>query len=297
MILWQALLIGALFAAAAVLLYAALVPAPPDLQDAVRRMRDGDAGESGPVVSGPAWWGAARRRAVPPLARRLGLDRYAADLAVLDITVEDLVVRKVGYAVLGAVFPVVLGAAVALMGGRLPVVASGPLVLLFAAALFFVPDIDVRHSAAAARERMRQAVCVYLELVALERLADAGSNQALERAARIGTTREHDMIRRALLDAEVDGRPAWSALLALAERTGVKELDDVGDIMRVAGSDGAAVYTTLRARAESLRTQMLNASRSAANAASEHMVVPVALLGVIFMGLIAYPALVRIIFG
>ena len=297
MILWQALLIGAVFAASAVLLYAGLVTAPPDLQDAVHRMRGTGPVEPSRASAGPAWWGAARRRVAPPISRRLGLDRYAADLAVLDLTVEDLVVRKIGYAVLGAAFPVLLGTAIALMGASLPLVVSGPVVLLFAGVLFFIPDLDVRRSATAARERMRHAVCLYLELVALERLADAGSNQALERAARIGTTREHELIRRALLDAEVDGRPAWTALVAIAERTGVKELDDVGDIMRVAGSDGAAVYTTLRARAQSLRTQLLNASRAAANAASEHMVIPVALLGVIFMGLIAYPALIRIIFG
>ena len=52
---------------------------------------------------------------------------------------------------------------------------------------------------------------------------------------------------------------------------------------RVPGQDGAAVYATLRARAASLRTQMLATRTAQANAASEHMVVPVALLGVAFM--------------
>ena len=97
-----------------------------------------------------------------------------------------------------------------------------------------------------------------------------------------------------MLRAELDGRPAWSALNDIAERTGVRELGDAHD---VAGSDGAAVYTTLRARAQALRTQLLSSATAAANTASEHMVIPVSLLGVIFMGLIAYPALVRIVFG
>jgi len=69
------------------------------------------------------------------------------------------------------------------------------------------------------------------------------------------------------------------------------------DIMRVAGHDGAAVYTTLRARAASLRTQLLTTATAQANAASEHMVVPVSLLGLCFMALLAYPAFIRIIFG
>ena len=297
MILWQALVLGGVFAAAAVLLYAGLVPAPPDLHAAMERLRATGAAPSAVSTSGPEWWRALRGRWAPPLIHRLGLRRYAADLAMLDLTVQDLVVRKVGYAVLGAVFPVVVGAGLALMDVRPPLVASAPLVIACALVLFFVPDLDLRRSASAARDRMRHAVCMYLELVALERLADGGMTQSLERAARIGTTREHDLIRSALLGAELDGRPAWSALNEIAERTGVRELGDVGDIMRVAGSDGAAVYTTLRARAQALRTQLLSSATAAANRASEHMVIPVSLLGVIFMGLIAYPALARIVFG
>ena len=78
---------------------------------------------------------------------------------------------------------------------------------------------------------------------------------------------------------------------------GVAELGDLADIMRLSGEDGAAVYTTLRARAASLRSQLLSADAAAANAASEHMIVPVALLGIAFMALIGYPAFARILFG
>ena len=59
----------------------------------------------------------------------------------------------------------------------------------------------------------------------------------------------------------------------------------------------SAVYATLRARAASLRTQLLTASAAQANTASEHMIVPVALLGIAFMALIGYPAFARILFG
>ena len=62
-----------------------------------------------------------------------------------------------------------------------------------------------------------------------------------------------------------------------------------------AGRDGAAVATTLRARAASVRTQLLTLATAKANAASEHMVVPVSLLGLCFMALIGYPALIRIL--
>ncbi len=67
--------------------------------------------------------------------------------------------------------------------------------------------------------------------------------------------------------------------------------------MRLSGQDGAAVYATLRARATSLRTASTTQAAAAANAASEHMVIPVGLLGLIFLALLGYPAFSRIVFG
>lgn len=75
------------------------------------------------------------------------------------------------------------------------------------------------------------------------------------------------------------------------------ELGDLAEIMRGAGQEGAAVHSTLRARAGSLHTQLLTAATAKANAASEHMAVPVSLLGLCFMALLAYPAFIRIMFG
>ena len=95
----------------------------------------------------------------------------------------------------------------------------------------------------------------------------------------------------------LDERRAGRALPGHAQRTSVPELGDLADITRLSGQDGAAVYATLRARAASLRTQLLTAGTAKANAASEHMIVPVALLGVAFMALIGYPAFARILFG
>ena len=69
----------------------------------------------------------------------------------------------------------------------------------------------------------------------------------------------------------------------------------VGD--DVDGTLTSAANITLRARAASLRTQLLAADATEANTASEHMIVPVALLGIAFMALLGYPAFARILFG
>ncbi|WP_448060643.1 type II secretion system F family protein [Cellulomonas hominis] len=297
MTLWVVLLAGALVGVGISVIVAGLVPTAPNLHAALSRLDDHEAPGPSTMPDESRLRSAARRRLLPQLVESLGLRRFTADLRMVDQTPEDLAIRKVGYALLGLAFPTVLVGATALMGVRPPAVIPVALALILGGVLFFVPDLDLRRRATAARENLRRATCVYLELVALERAADAGTTEALDRAASIGTTREFERIRDALLRAELNGRPSWEGLTDLAETTGVPELGDLADIMRLSGHDGAAVYATLRARAASLRTQLLTATTAKANAASEHMIVPVALLGVSFMALIAYPAFARLLFG
>jgi hypothetical protein len=297
MITWQVLLAGALVGAGLTVVVAGLVPTHPDLRAALDRLDPRTAAPVAPAPAGSGLRGFARARVLPRVVESLGLRRFTADLRMVDQTAEQLAARKIGYALLGLAFPTLIGTLLAIVGIQAPTVFPVALAVVAAGVLFFVPDVDLRRRAAAARVDMRKATCVYLELVALERAADSGATEALERAATVGQSREFDRIRQGLLTAEITGRPAWAGLHDLAEATGVPELGDLADIMRLSGQDGAAVYGTLRARAASLRTQLLTAAAADANAASEHMTVPVALLGVAFMALIGYPAFARIFAG
>ena len=125
----------------------------------------------------------------------LGLARYEADLRLLGETPAVLLVHKAGYALLGLAFPPVLAVAMGLLGVTPPWPIPTLAAVVLAAALFFVPDIDVRRRATAARADLRQTVCAYLELVALERAADAGAIEAVERAATIGESEGFQRIR------------------------------------------------------------------------------------------------------
>ena len=302
MITWQILLAGALAGAGLSVMVAGLVPTRPNLHAALARL---DPRATDPVVRtdpttttpGPRILASVRRRVLPQLVESLGLARYAADLHMVDQIPEDLAARKTTFALLGLAAPSLLAITVAAAGVGTPVAIPAAVAVVLAGAGFVAPDVDLRRRAATARDSMRRAACVFLELVALERAADAGTTEALDRAAAIGGSREFDRIRDALLRAELAGSPPWQGLTDLADATGVPELGDLADIMRLSGQAGAAVYTTLRARATSLRTQLLTATTAKANAASEHMIVPVALLGVAFMALIAYPAFTRILLG
>ncbi|NMR19224.1 type II secretion system F family protein [Cellulomonas fimi] len=303
MVTWHVLLAGALVGVGVTMIVAGAVPTHPDLHAALLRLdprtADDPRWRARSSADGRGWGPGAwvRDRVLPRLVEVLRLRRYAADLHLLDRRPEDLAARKAGYALLGLAFPTLVTLGLAIAGVRLPAVIPTTVALVLAGVLFVLPDVDLRRQVTAAREAMRRAACVFLELVALERAADAGTTEALDRAAAIGGSREFARIRDALLRAELAGQPAWAGLSDLAETTGVPELGDLADIMRLSGQDGAAVYTTLRARAASLRTQLLTATTAKANAASEHMIVPVALLGVAFMALVGYPAFARLLFG
>ena len=297
--LLPAAIAGALVGLGLTLVVTGLVPTRPDLRAALEhlapRARDVESPGRGTAMNGP--WARAGDRYLPRLVESFGLRRFAADLHVVGVAPEQLAARKVGYGLLGAVFPTLVVAPMAVMGIGLPLTVPLVASLASAAILFVLPDIDIRRRAQAAREDLRRAACLYLELVALQRAADAGTTEALNRAADIGDSPQFTAIRGALVHAELSGRSSWEGLRTLAEATDVIELGDLADIMAMSGHDGAAVYTTLRARAASLRTQLLTVTTAKANAASEHMVVPAALLGIAFMALIAYPALTRILFG
>ena len=306
------LLAGAFTGTGLALVIAGLRPAPPDLAAALQRLDNGLASPhpdaaNGPLTSSDS--GLASRLA-SPLVRwltrrdalagraggRLGLARHAADLRLLGESVEQLVVRKLAYGLVGLAFPPVLATLMALIGLRLPWPIPAGAAAVFAAVLFLAPDLDIRQRANAVRDELRRASAAYLELVALERAADAGASEALDRAATIGVTPAFERLQDALTRAHLAGHPSWFGLTQLGEQSGVTELVDIADIMRLSGQDGAAVYATLRARATSLRTAQTTQATAAANAASEHMVIPVGLLGLIFLVLIGYPAFARIVF-
>ena len=102
-------------------------------------------------------------------------------------------------------------------------------------------------------------------------------------------------LREQLVRARLSGRPPWDGLHDLAVELGLPELSDLADIMRLSGEEGAAVADTLRARSRGLRAALLTKEQTRANEESERMVVPVALLGLIFLVILGAPAMVRIL--
>lgn len=271
------------------------VPAHPHLPSALARLSGADAVPAPGHAPAPGLEARLGRVLERRLRERPGIRVPASDLGLLRVPVQAWFGRKALYALLGLGFPPLGVLVVALIGLPLPIGIPVVASVLLAAGMWFIPDVEVRAKAALARQEFARAVTAYIDLTALERAGGSGATQALERAALVGDSWVFERLREELQRARWAGVPPWEALDRLSGELGVPELADVADIMRLSGEEGASVYENLRARSRGMRTAQLSREEAQANADSERMVIPVALLGLIFLAILAYPAMVRVL--
>ena len=217
------------------------------------------------------------------------------DLAVLRKTTASFYGDKLTFAAVALVAVPLLAWLFSLsfpMTPAIPAAAS----LAAAVVAWFVPDLDVRRDAAKARTEIARALTAYTDLVALERRGGgSGSRQAMELAAEIGDSWPFRRISEALARSRFSGQQPWDALHDLASQLGVPDLDDLADIMRLCGEEGAQVYDTLRAKAEASRNALLAADLADANAAGERMFIPASLPAVVTVTILLVPAIMRLL--
>jgi len=289
---------GALLGLSAALMVWRLVPAQPDLRDALERLSPDH----------------ARRRthtlaAATDSTQRLGLwgmkvlpapvwgRTPTRELAILRQPVSQFYGQKILYVLLGLAIPPLLTALFTLLGADLPFVIPVVATVGFAAVMFFLPDYNVRDDAKRARAEFSRALGAYIDLVALERLNGSGPRQAMEAAAAVGDSWVFRRLSEELARTRWSGLTPWEALRGLGDELGLSELEDLADIMRLSGEEGAQVYASLRARSAGMRTAMLNTEKAKANEVAERMSIPMSLLGVIFLAILVAPALLRVTGG
>ncbi|WP_369383257.1 type II secretion system F family protein [Streptomyces sp. cg36] len=229
------------------------------------------------------------------LERLPGVRVPATHLALLGVGPGQFMLKKTALAALGLLCPVIATVPWLIAGVSLPFYVPAGVGVLVAALLFITPDLAVRDQAKRAREEFAHALSAYLDLVALKRAADAGPAEALEKAAAVGEGWPFLFLQGALRRARLEKIPPYQALSELAAQYDLPVLDDVADIMRGSATDGAAVYKALRARSAALNAELLADQGAEANAASEKMTAPGALLAVLVMLLMAFPAVIRML--
>ncbi|WP_121162268.1 type II secretion system F family protein [Micromonospora pisi] len=288
MLNWQ-LTIGVLGGSAAglgvFLLLREALPATPALGPALRRLHQPAAPVRTTSTSGDLEWISGVTRWLRPPTRELALIGQTSEQYALSVVVSGLI---------GLALPVVTVAALFMAGVRLPIVVPTVAGLLLGALAAYMAHRSVLTKAEKASGEFRQAVCAYLDLVALQLSAAHGPVQALERAAAVCDGWVFERIREALRMAQLQMHSPWDELRDLAEKIGVAELGDVGAIMQSSGTDGAQVHDTLRGRADSLRDQIRTDSLAKAEAVTSRLDIPGALLVFVLIGFILYPFIARI---
>ncbi|MFI8266658.1 type II secretion system F family protein [Streptomyces sp. NPDC085665] len=215
------------------------------------------------------------------------------DLALTGTTPARFVLAKVALAGAGLLLPPLSTVPLLLLG--LPLYLPAIVGILAAVVLWFAPDLALRDKAKRAREEFAHAMAAYLDLVALRRAGNVSAEQAMEQAATVGQGWAFQRIQAALAQSRVDKVAHWESLARLTAELNLPVMDDLAAIMRQSADDGASVYTTLRSRARNLRTELLAQQAADANSDSEKMTAPGALLAVLVMLLIAFPAIIRML--
>jgi len=250
------------------------------------------------AVSDAAWvakWG----RVFVPALRTLGLPgaRIENDLRVTGRGVDTHLASKALLALSGLLAPWLLQALLAVgglsLGLEVPLLAG----LVLAALGFLVPDLDARTKATRLRREFRDALSAFLDLVWITLAGGAGIESALGDAAAVGRGRAFDQIRRALHAAQLTRTTPWATLRRLGEELDITELSELAASISLAGTEGARVRASLAAKAQALRTHQVTDAEADAQAATERMALPVALLFLGFLGFIAYPAVIQVLNG
>ena len=221
--------------------------------------------------------------------------RLQRDLEVCSIGLERHALAKSGFAVAGAAMPAGVAAVWARAGSAVPPGVVVALALVAAAGGFVLPDALLARQAARRRRDLRYALSSFLDLVVIVLAAGGGVETALHDAAEAGSGWAFDDIRRALDAARVRRISPWRALTEMGTRLGSKELVELAASVELAGTSGARVRESLRARAIAARDHELSESEAEALAASERMGAPMVAMFVGLILLIGYPAMATVI--
>ncbi|MFF1714604.1 hypothetical protein [Streptomyces sp. NPDC058268] len=286
-------LTGAAVGGGLALLTRELLRPQPALAVALQRTEQSSlAGLPEPVLDREEVWG---RWLLARLGRLPGVRIPTQNLSLLNQGPGRFMLQKTVLAASGLLCPVVASIPWILAGISVPFYVPAAFGLIVAGLLWITPDLSVRDKAKRAREEFAHAMAAYLELVALKRASDAGPTTALEKAAEVGRGWPFVYVQGALMRARLEKVPPWQALTDLKEEYDLPVLGDLAEMMRGSSTDGAAVYKQLRARSAALNPELLAAQAAEANAASEKMTAPGALLAVQVMLLMAFPAVIRML--
>jgi tight adherence protein C len=223
------------------------------------------------------------------LLPRSGAARKAQDLAVTDRTFERHCAAIAAATLIGITVAVFGSGLLLTVGWHLSVATVVVLAMVGGVAGISLPTVELRRSAARARERFLRGLSCWLELVALAQAGGMGVEGALDAAGRISPDRAFSRIRHALERARHSGTTPWDEMGRLGTEIGVDELSELAGSLSLAGTEGARIRSSLTAKSASLRRRQMSAAASRANSTTERLFLPSIILMVGFMVFLMYP--------
>jgi len=235
--------------------------------------------------------------------QRSGLSRHhrwsavTSSLEVTGESADQLASKAVLAGAAGLLGPPLLSALSSPIGSAVPLgiaLACGLVAFPLCAA---APFVALARRAKERRRHFRGVVASFVDLVVLGLAGGVGIEGALLAASEVSSDWASQRMGRALLRARDSGESPWNALGRLGQELGVPELAELSATLQLAGTEGARVRHSLSSRAVSLRRHEQAEAESAANAMTERLFLPGALLLVGFLLFVGYPAFSRILGG
>jgi len=220
-----------------------------------------------------------------------------SDARVAEVDPDLHAASKVVCAVMAPAFVVITAAVCALGGVTIPTPVLVVATLAGMAAGFVGPDLTLHRRATERRHEFTVAFGAYLDLVAISLAGGMGTEAALTEAARVGESWVFHTLRRTIDVAQIDGTTIWEGLRGLGDDLNVPAVIELASSVALAGSEGAKVRNTISVKADGLRTAELAAAESRAQAATERMAIPTAMLLFGFVLLIGFPAVITVLDG
>ncbi|MBN9610498.1 MAG: hypothetical protein BGO26_16540 [Actinobacteria bacterium 69-20] len=274
----------------AALVIAAFTPVRPDLLAALAGPTRGDPFEDADETQPTGAIGRLQHE----LETRLSATRLTspdADLAVIGMRRGEYLTTRIAISVAALVIGPIYSLIFAMFRLPIPPAIPAGIGVIAAAVAWLAVGSHTASKAESARKDMRQALVAFLQLVALHRAGGSGIGAALDQAAATSDTWAFRRIGQAMSSAVRAGKPASAGLGHLAEDLGIDELADLAAIADTAATAGATIYTTLMARAASLRSQLHADQIAGARIASGRMSIPKAILSMAVMAFLIYPAI------
>lgn len=173
-------------------------------------------------------------------------------------------------------------------GGMIGIICSA----FFGAIGYGLPMIWLMQQAGKRQESIQKSLADFLDILVICVEAGLGLDTAINKITSLKSVKTSKFLREELLIYTKDvgfGKPRRQALLDLAERTGVDDLNAIINALVQATEMGSSVAHTLRVQADSLRVKRLAKAEEKANKIPVKMVLPI----YIFL----FPAIFVSIFG